>query len=505
MIEIDMRNGYLNNNGFKPYVSGRASPVAKLVFFSIVIAFWLLAFMIHLNAVNTSFNKTLYHVFMLPVCLWPAFMLDHKNSSNSLIIIFSIYYYAAFSLFDFFVFSIWQLDLLKNFVVGVDRSLMLAYSYRTSLSEITILLGIILFQIGYFLLKSFNIENNRALNRHSKDWKPGVIFTIAFIFSMAGLAANCLVWLFHITEDQVSVVTILVANFSYFGMISTAMLVYLINIGYSRNKTIFLFVVILTIQGLIAFTAGSKEFFMQPILLLFLGYYLFNRKVNKKALLFTLFLVSIFILIYPYMYQSRNVSEHKRLTGMDRLESYSDSSEIVSKQQLFLQGLVLTTNRVNAKGSIDTVIYATKRGTPLQYGRTIKLFFYSFIPKILWSGRPDLSIGKEVNEAFNVSSTKETYIALTYLGEMYWNFGLAGVLLGMLLYGVILSYINSKCSLNTYPYLLNFVVLLITTYHLVFRFEAGIGTKVHYIRTVIIIVTISYLVNKMGLFRRLQK
>lgn len=482
----------------------KVKPMHKVAFFAIVFIFSLTAMLFHVVAVNPAINKTIYHMVMLPACLWPVFMLNHKNSRYSLLIVFSGYYYLAFGLFDFFTFSIWELGLIDSFSVGVDRSLMLTYSSHTSLSEIVIIFGIIFFQLGYFLkgTKNKRVSNAEFANR---DWKYIVILSLAFIFSLGGLVANSLVWIFNVTEKETSLISVIVANLSYFGMISTTMFVYLIYVGYARKKTAMIFFIIVCLQGLIGLAAGSKEFVLQPIFLLLVGYYLFYRTVSVKAVLLIICFSLTFMAIYPFMYQSRNVSEHKGLDGIERLESYSKSSEIVSKKKVFLQGLVLTTNRVNAKGSIDTVVYGTENGAPFQYGRTIKLLFYSFIPSIVWSNRPDISIGREVNEAFNVSSTKDTYISLTYLGEMYWNFGIFGAIIGMVFYGILLSFINARCSLNTYPYLLNFIILSITTYHLIFRFEGGIGTKVHYVRTIIIIVLISFIIKKIGLFRKVAK
>jgi hypothetical protein len=78
----------------------------------------------------------------------------------------------------------------------------------------------------------------------------------------------------------------------------------------------------------------------------------------------------------------------------------------------------------------------------LQLGSTMRDFYYAFIPRIIWPGKPAVSrgawfttyLGMARSEAESTTST-----GMTTVGEWYWNFGVAGVAVGMFLTGALLS------------------------------------------------------------------
>jgi hypothetical protein len=78
----------------------------------------------------------------------------------------------------------------------------------------------------------------------------------------------------------------------------------------------------------------------------------------------------------------------------------------------------------------------------LQLGSTMKDLYYAFIPRIIWPEKPLVSrgawfttyLGMARNEAEATTST-----GMTTVGEWYWNFGVAGVAVGMFLTGALLS------------------------------------------------------------------
>ena len=77
----------------------------------------------------------------------------------------------------------------------------------------------------------------------------------------------------------------------------------------------------------------------------------------------------------------------------------------------------------------------------LQWGQTVKYAAYAFVPRLLWPDKPNVSrgawftmyLGASYREAESTSST-----GITAVGELYWNFGLPGVVIGML--GIGLGY-----------------------------------------------------------------
>ena len=61
--------------------------------------------------------------------------------------------------------------------------------------------------------------------------------------------------------------------------------------------------------------------------------------------------------------------------------------------------------------------------------------FYPFVPRFLWPKKPVLNSG--VRLSLVLGSTKETSTALSYPGDLYMDYGLPGILVGMFVLGVV--------------------------------------------------------------------
>jgi hypothetical protein len=77
-----------------------------------------------------------------------------------------------------------------------------------------------------------------------------------------------------------------------------------------------------------------------------------------------------------------------------------------------------------------------------QLGGTMGVLHYAFIPRIAWSGKPLVSRGAWFTTYLRMAPREAeatTSTGMTIVGEWYWNFGVAGVVVGMFLTGVLLS------------------------------------------------------------------
>lgn len=74
----------------------------------------------------------------------------------------------------------------------------------------------------------------------------------------------------------------------------------------------------------------------------------------------------------------------------------------------------------------------------LLFGETMQYASYAFVPRLLWPDKPTVTRGTWFSTylgAFRDEAEATTSIGMTAIGELYWNFGLAGVLVGMLAIG----------------------------------------------------------------------
>jgi len=78
----------------------------------------------------------------------------------------------------------------------------------------------------------------------------------------------------------------------------------------------------------------------------------------------------------------------------------------------------------------------------LQYGATMDYIRYAFIPRILWPDKPAVTRGAWFTVYTGFAETEAeatTSTGITATGELYWNFGLPGVLAGMFVIGWLLA------------------------------------------------------------------
>lgn len=164
-------------------------------------------------------------------------------------------------------------------------------------------------------------------------------------------------------------------------------------------------------------------------------------------------------------------------------------------------------DRINGKVYVDIIVRGTDSGrVPFQDGKTLTLFFSTFVPRMLWHDKPNSSTGRQFNRAFHLSQSSFTFVPTTQLGELYWNFGMSGVVFGMTIIGMIFGYIASAFSVGRITTLPRFLVLLMAAYYLAIRFEVNIALQYStFVRLVILIVMVDFLIGSFGLYKRPER
>ena len=80
------------------------------------------------------------------------------------------------------------------------------------------------------------------------------------------------------------------------------------------------------------------------------------------------------------------------------------------------------------------------RQSGLQHGQTMTYIGYAFVPRVLWPSKPDVTRGAWFDAYIGQARTSEeatTSLGMTAIGHLYWNFGMLGVVAGMLLIGLM--------------------------------------------------------------------
>lgn len=105
-----------------------------------------------------------------------------------------------------------------------------------------------------------------------------------------------------------------------------------------------------------------------------------------------------------------------------------------------------TVNRLAHNVTFGYVVAMTPEVVPYWSGDSYHTLWTSFIPRALWPGKPQATIGQDFGHRYELIAPENTWtsINLPWLVEFYANFGTFGVLIGMFLVGVFFRVLVQK-------------------------------------------------------------
>ena len=199
---------------------------------------------------------------------------------------------------------------------------------------------------------------------------------------------------------------------------------------------------------LIYLTVGGKELTITLLAFPALAYCSVRRAFPWKTV-FVLLLVSIF-LIFPIYNTFRFQNRH--LDTSERLDMTLQQAQRWDAETYFDRSAEAFLRRMGVITSVSAIIRDTGRFVDFQYGRTLILAPIGFfIPRILWPEKPSIVIGREFGVTFQLvgPSDDETSVAVSAIGELYWNFHIPGVLIGMFILGAGYRWYYLKYGMGT--------------------------------------------------------
>jgi hypothetical protein len=184
---------------------------------------------------------------------------------------------------------------------------------------------------------------------------------------------------------------------------------------------------------------GSKAYIMfsfLPALWVFAREPRYKKWLLPAGTALTLFYIAV---VAPVVHSSRQMHWSTSDNQADRIvRTYLGSS--YEENSLEDQARTLLTRQFDP--TPVAFLYREVERTGLRYGETLDYMAYAFIPRPLWPEKPSVSrgawftlyLGQARNERSVTTSTGQTAT-----GELYWNFGLAGVIAGMAFIGLLLG------------------------------------------------------------------
>lgn len=235
------------------------------------------------------------------------------------------------------------------------------------------------------------------------------------------------------------------------GYLSIGLLFTLMLDGYLTRKHVAALAVIILYSTVNKVFSGSlaPAFF----LLVFLGVIYW---IKRKTIPWSFVIVGAIAVIAfnPVKHQYRAVAWQDE--SFASMSFFDKASLFYEATQVFYQSGVVsslaqdssTVARVSRVSTLETVIAMTPTEVPYWMGNSYRTLLTSFIPRVIWPGKPESKIGQEFGHRYALLNYDDltTSYNLPWLPEFYANFGFIGVVFGMFLVGVIFRFIIQKLS-----------------------------------------------------------
>lgn len=214
-----------------------------------------------------------------------------------------------------------------------------------------------------------------------------------------------------------------------------------------------LFAIAVALTMLIAILSGAL--LAQPVFfLVFFGILYWNKK-RRIPWHFIILSALIAILLSPVKARYRDFTRLAQETSISHYDKalllYTAVQEYYSGDAIFTKVSedISTVNRLAHISTFGYVISMTPATVPYWLGDSYHTLWTSFIPRVIWPGKPRAIIGQDFGHryALLMPDDEGTSLNLPWLVEFYANFGTFGVLAGMFLVGVFFRVLVQKFRL----------------------------------------------------------
>jgi hypothetical protein len=236
-------------------------------------------------------------------------------------------------------------------------------------------------------------------------------------------------------------------------------------------------IAICSFQVVLGFASDTKGGAMTAGIMVIVTGFLVKGKIPKSwAIAGVLFIIVAFPIFQA----------HRTIVVGERGLSNADTAQNIGKAlQLSIEGQKRTEathaqsffERSSVKSAVEMIVAKTGNEVRYQHGYTLIPLATAFIPRIIWPDKLDVQTGLLLDKEFHVTGTGEVYISPSQLGELYWNFGWPGVVIGMFLLGTLLGWINGLCDMSAGSSVTRLLILATTIYQVGIRFEASIASE----------------------------
>ena len=427
-------------------------------------------------------GQVVYVCALTAICSTPLWLLRGWNDRYVLLGIFMALYFLEFGALD-----------LSILIAGTDvqnvRPEFLSSPEIAVLLAALVMLGSYLFGVQLAARGDDAAATRAASARTLPEWSTATMLFLGLGLWFAGTAAMIYLQIFAAPEKSVLAAQNALANMGpmlvflvMLGHLMQPLGILILSYAYAKKRGAFwlgVVVAVVLIEVAVGFVIDVKRVALMGAALVILTRTLVDNRLPKLWIVCSL---AGLILVFPVFQAYRAEVSGER--GLDRLQALRELPKVLSislqaaekekekpaepgeRSQSFLE-------RSSVKGAFETLFLHVPRDVPYLHGGSLVALPMAFVPRLLAPEKADVSAGQLFGKAI-LKSNDGTYISISHLGELYWNFGWPGVVLGMLLAGTLLGYIGTRFNLERGTSVTRVLVLLATVQSMCIQFEGTV-------------------------------
>ena len=475
---------------------------------------------IFLNIIILNNNAFLYKILFLNTIFFIPFLIyflnydDFKSQKKFpyfeiiIFLLFFFYFFIFFFDFENFLFSFFSQGRVSDYILSdledkknliIDKMLEI-YIY----SILSLLISYYIFLKIFFKIKSSNIiffknSNNEILISY-------ICFILFFILDLFSYFQNVKV---------ISQIKTLLVFFSLLIMFNNQGNSYNAKIKYVLTFILYLYFLPKTFaMPLIAFT----------ILILSIVWFM-QKKIN---FIIILFFISFFYMIYEtknfhrqnlakYNMETHLITFNENITIFSKFSAkkiiipreYKKTNNLIIKNDQSFDEVGLTDDQYKSHvgGFVKRMAASSQTLAHLLYfediaedykGKTLKFAVYSLIPSIIWKDKPSFEFGNKFGRDFKFLSQKDfkTSINIPFIAELYLNYNYLGLIIGMSIFGFIISFIEFCISRVIHKDNILAFILISCTFSITYVDTSAIFVFSGLPIKIIFLLSFIYLINK---------
>jgi hypothetical protein len=396
---------------------------------------------------DIDFGRAVYAGLMFALCSLPLLSLSSLNGRFFILAVFMALYFLFFGALD-----------LKALLIGEDIHPI--HQGFLDAAELAILSGAVMVLVGYFV--GVRLGYTPQDPQRVKEWPQQTILSIGVILWIVGTAAVIYFQIFTMPDKTNAsaahgfaamgpFLTFVVMLGHLVGPVGVLLLAY----GYARFRTIPWLVVILAVvftQVAVGFVTDIKLQALIGGAIVILTKTLVDNRLPRVWIAGALaFIVIAFPIFQAYRVEVTGARGLNRMQALQELpkvleiafssaDKVGNGTEGQHRSQTFIE-------RSSSKQNIELLMEHIGVDVPYLYGGSLVAIPMAFVPRLLVPDKEDLAVGQLFTHKI-LKSDADTYISISHLGELYWNFGWGGVFVGMALTGMLLGFLGAKCSLE---------------------------------------------------------